>query len=166
MSFNDEARVIAAHHHIPVPALRERLLHELEVLDKGLGLEALVEDKQTELEKQQKELMSVKNEIKEHKGIIEALAEQQVALEAGITETRDEISQEIAKIVPAAKEMLNTFNGELQHGGDEILGTVNNIKDQASDIGKEVDRLIAPSVTVKAGQIIPAQPAAQPQQLD
>ena len=36
--------------------------------------------------------------------------------------------------------MLNTFNGELQHGGDEILGTVNNIKDQAFDIGKEVGR--------------------------
>ena len=27
VTFNDKARVIAAHHHIPVPALRERLLH-------------------------------------------------------------------------------------------------------------------------------------------
>ena len=42
VEFNDKARVIATHHHISVPALRERLLHELEVLDKGLGLEALV----------------------------------------------------------------------------------------------------------------------------
>ncbi|MFC2002248.1 amidohydrolase family protein, partial [Chloroflexota bacterium] len=30
----------------------------------------------------------------------------------------------------------------------------------------EVDRLITPSVTVKAGQVIPAQPAAQPQPMD
>ncbi len=30
----------------------------------------------------------------------------------------------------------------------------------------EVDRLIAPSVTVRAGQVIPAQPAAQPQLID
>lgn len=140
VEFNDKARVIATHHHIPVSALRERLLHELEVLDKGLGLEVLVEDKQAELEKQHKALTLVKNEIKEHKGTIGILAEQQTALEAGITETRDKISQEIAKIVPAAKDMLKTFNSELQHGGDEILGTVNNIKDQTLNIGKEVGR--------------------------
>ena len=30
----------------------------------------------------------------------------------------------------------------------------------------EVDRLIAPSVTVKAGQVIPAQPVAQPEPMD
>ena len=30
----------------------------------------------------------------------------------------------------------------------------------------EVDRLIAPSVTVKAGQVIPAHPEAQPQPID
>jgi len=140
VEFNDKARVIATHHHIPVSVLRERLLHELEILDKGLGLEALVEDKQTELKEQQDALTSTKNEIKKHKGTIGVLAEQQAALEAGITETKDKISQEIAKIVPAAKEMLNAFNGELQSGGDEILGTMQHIKDQTFGIGKEVGR--------------------------
>ena len=140
VAFNDKARVIAAHHHIPVSALRERLLHELEILDKGLGLEALVKAVQAQLKKEQEALTLTKNEIKELKVTIGALTEQKAALEAGIMETTDKISQEIAKIVPAAKEMLNTFNGELQHGGDEILGTVNNIKDQAFDIGKEVGR--------------------------
>jgi predicted nucleic acid-binding Zn-ribbon protein len=140
VEFNDKVLVIATHHHIPVPALRERLLHELEVMDKGLGLETLVKSKQAELEKQQKELTSVKNKIKEHKGTIGTLAEQQAALEAGITVTRDNISQEIAKIVPAAKDMLKTFNGELHRGGDEILGTMQHVKDQTFDIGKEVGR--------------------------
>ena len=123
-----------------MPALRERLLHELEVLDKGLGLEALVKAVQDNLKKQQEALTLTKNEIKELKVTNETLTEQKAALEASITETRDKISQEIAKIVPAAKEMLNTFNSELQRGGDEILGTVNNIKDQTFDIGKEVGR--------------------------
>jgi len=140
VEFNDKARVIATHHHISVPALRERLLHELEVLNIGLGLETLVENKQAELEKQQEALMSVKNEIKGHKGTIRALAEQQAALEAGISVTRDKISQEIAKIVPAANEMLDKFNEQLQSRGDEILGAVNNIKDQTFDIGKDVGR--------------------------
>ena len=140
VEFNDKAQVIATHHHIPASALRERLLHELEILDKGLGLEALVEDKQTELKEEEEVLTSVKNEIKKHKGTIGALAEQQGALEAGITVTRDKISQEIAKIVPAAKDMLKTFNGELQSGGTEILGTMQHIKGLAFDIGKEVGR--------------------------
>ena len=140
VAFNDKARVIAAHHHIPVPALRERLLHELEVLDKGLGLETLVKDTQARLKIEEETLTSAKNEIKGYKDTIGILTEQQAALEAGITVTRDKISQEIAKIIPAAKEMLNTFNGELQHGGDEMLGIVNNIKEQTFDIGKEVGR--------------------------
>ena len=123
-----------------MPILRERLLHELEVLNEGLGLEALVKAVQANLKNQQEALTSVKNEIKEHKGTIGALAEQQAALEAGITVTRDKISQEIAKIVPAAKDMLKTFNGELQRGGDEILGTMQHVKDQTFDIGKEVGR--------------------------
>ena len=78
--------------------------------------------------------------FKEHKGTIGALAEQQAALDAGISVTRDKISQEIAKIVPAANEMLDKFNEQLQSRGDEILGAVNNIKDQTFDIGKEVGK--------------------------
>ncbi|MBA7624384.1 hypothetical protein ES703_31791 [subsurface metagenome] len=140
VEFNDKARVIATHHHIPVSGLRERLLHELEVLDKGLGLETMVEATQTNLKKQQEVLTSGKNEIKKLKTTIGTLTEQKTALETDIMVTRDEISQDIAKIVPAAKEMINTFNGELKSGGNEILGTVNNIKDQAFDVGKEVGR--------------------------
>lgn len=140
VAFNDKARVIAAHHHIPVSDLRERLLHELEVLDKGLGLEALVESTQTELEKRQKDLTSVKNEIKALKGTNVTLTEQKAVLEASVTVTRDKISLEIAKIVPAAKEMLNKFNGELHRGGDEILGAMQHIKDRALETGREVGR--------------------------
>ena len=140
VEFNDKVLVIATHHHIPVPALRERLLHELEALNKGLGLETMVEATQTNLKKQQEALTSGKNEIKELKATIGALTEQKTAMEASFAVTRDKISQEIAKIVPVTKEMLSAFNGELQRGGDEILGTMQHVKDQTFDIGKEVGR--------------------------
>jgi len=140
VEFNDKARVIATHHHIPVPALRERLLHELEVLDKGLGLETMVEATQANMKKQEEAFTSGKNKVKELKETIKVLTEQQVALEGGITVTRDKIGQEIAKIIPITKEMLKTFNGELQRGGDEILGTMQYVKDQTFDIGKEVGK--------------------------
>ena len=140
VEFNDRARAIAARHHIPVSALRERLLHELEVLDKGLGLEALVETTQTELKKQQEALISAKNERKALEVTIGTLSEQKAGLEAGIKATRDEISVETAKIVPAAKEMLSKFTWELQQGDDEILGAVQHIKDQALETGREIGR--------------------------
>ena len=138
VEFNDKARVIAAHHHIPVPALRERLLHELEALDKGLGLETLVEASHAKLKKEEEALTSVRNEIKGLEATIGTLKQQKASLEASITETKGKISLEIEKIVPAANAMLNAFNGELQRRGDEILGTVNHIKEQAYDIGTEV----------------------------
>ena len=48
--------------------------------------------------------------------------------------------EEIDKIVPTAKEMLNKLAGELQQGNDEILGTVQHLKDEALETGKEIGR--------------------------
>ena len=140
VEFNDRARAIAARHHIPVSALRERLLHEIEVLDKGLGLEALVKTTQTELQMKQEALTSAKNKHKALEVTIGTLSEQKAGLEASIKATREKVIEEIGKIVPAAKEMLNKFNGELRRGDDEILGTVQHLKDQALETGREIGR--------------------------
>ena len=88
VEFNDRARVIAVRHHIPVSALRERLLHELEILDKGLGLEAMVEATQTKLNIRQEALTSAKNEIKKLEVAIGSLTEKKANLEADIKSTR------------------------------------------------------------------------------
>lgn len=142
VEFNDRARVIAARHHIPMSALRERLLHELEILDKGLGLEAMVEARQTELNNRQEALTSAKNEIKKLEVAIGSLTEKKANLEADIKSTRDKVIEEIDKIVPTAKEMLYKLAGELQQGNDEILGTVQHLKDEALETGKEIGRYL------------------------
>jgi len=140
VAFNDKLRVIAARHHIKMSPLRERLLHELEVLNKGLGLESLVKAVRATLKKQQEALTSTKNRSEELKETIGTLTEQKAALEASFTVTKEKISLEIEQVIPITFAMLNKFNEQLQRGGDEILGTVTHIKDQAYDIGTEMGR--------------------------
>ena len=51
--FSQRVQSIAQRHHITPAELRDRLLQELETLDQGLGLEALIQSRQQELEKQE-----------------------------------------------------------------------------------------------------------------
>lgn len=140
VEFNDKIRIIAARHHIAVSALRDRLLKEMKVLDKGLTLEAMIKDKRDELKTERKAVTSTKKERKELEASNETLSEQKAALEADIKADRENVSVELANIVLAAKEMFNKFNGELQQGSANILGTVQNLKGEAIEIGKDIGR--------------------------
>ncbi len=138
--FNDRTRAIAARHHIAVAVLSERLLHELESLDKGLGLEVLIESRKAELKKCEQAIVSAK---KEHEGLqatILTLEQQKVALEASIRTTRDKVSDEIAKMIPAAREAVSRLAKELQLGNEGVLDEVRHLKDQALEVGKEIGR--------------------------
>lgn len=138
--FNDRTRAIAAHHHIAVAVLSERLLRELGTLDKGLGLETLVESRKAELKKCEQSIVSAK---KEHEGLqatILTLEQQKAALEATIKTTRDKVSDEIVKIVPVAREAVNRLTKELQLGNEGILDEVKRLKDQTLEVGKEIGR--------------------------
>ena len=138
--FNDSTRVIAARHHIAVSGLRDKLLHELEFLDKGLGLETLIKGKEAELQKHQQAIASAEEEGESLKATIAQLGKQKAAIEASIRATRERVSEEIGMIVPVAKKMVSQFAGELQHGNDEVQKAMQNLKDQALEIGKDVGR--------------------------
>lgn len=48
--------------------------------------------------------------------------------------------EEIARIVPAAKETISQLAKELQLGNDVVPGNVWHLKDQALEVGKEIGR--------------------------
>jgi hypothetical protein len=106
--FNDRVRVIAVRHHIALSALRDRLLHELELLDKSLGLETMVEARQTELKEQQEGLASAKNERKELEVTKGTLTEQNATLEADIKTKRESVSVELANVQHLKDEAMET----------------------------------------------------------
>ena len=138
--FNDRTRAIAARHHIAVTVLSERLLHELESLDKGLGLEVLIDARQIELKKYQQLIASANKEHESLQGTIAALEQQKAALEANIKTASEKVNDEIVKVIPAVREAANRLAKELQLGNEGVLGEVKHLKDQALEIGKEIGR--------------------------
>jgi predicted nucleic acid-binding Zn-ribbon protein len=138
--FNDRLQVIAQRHAIEPDELKSRLLHELETINKGLGLETLIQSRQHELDKVEQAVAGAQKELKTAKAVVGNLTQEKADLEAGIKETRERVSKEIAKLIPVAKETINRLGNELQRGNEEALAEVRQLRDEALEVGKEVGR--------------------------
>ena len=138
--FTQKVRVIAHRHTITPAELRSRLLYELETLDKGLGLEALIQSRHQELNKLQEAITRAQNELETVKAVVGSLKQEKTNLEASIKETRERVSREIAKITPVARDTINKLVEELRHGFNEAAAEVQKLKKEAVEVGKEVGR--------------------------
>jgi len=138
--FNQRVQSVTQRHHIPPAELRDRLLQELEKLDQGLGLEALIRSRQLELEKQERAVALTRQEQESLKAVVASLKQEKAGLEASIKNTREKVSREIAKIVPAASDAINRLVDELRRGHGEALVEVRQLRDEALEVGKEVGR--------------------------
>jgi predicted nucleic acid-binding Zn-ribbon protein len=138
--FNEKLEVIARHHTIEPCELRNRLLHDLEALDKGLTLETLIQSRQQELDKTEQALVTTRSEAETTRVVVDGLKQEKTNLEASIKETREKVSREIAKIIPLAQDTIGKLGEELQHGNDEALAEIRRLRDEAVDVGKEVGR--------------------------
>ncbi|GAJ22038.1 unnamed protein product, partial [marine sediment metagenome] len=104
--FNERLQVVAKRHAIKPGGLEDRLLHELESLDKGLGLEALIQSRQQELDKIEQATTNTKKELETTKAVVASLKQEKTNLEASIKETREQVGREIAKIMPIAQDTI------------------------------------------------------------
>jgi predicted nucleic acid-binding Zn-ribbon protein len=138
--FNKKLQVIAQHHSIKPSELRSRLLHELEILNKGLTLETLIQSRQQELDKVEQAIANGKNEIESTRASVDSLKQEKRNLEDSIKETREKVGREIAKIIPLAQDTIGKLGEELQHGNDEALAEMRRLRDEAADVGREVGR--------------------------
>jgi chromosome segregation ATPase len=138
--FNKKLQAIAQHRSIKPSELRSRLLHELEILNKGLTLETLIQSRQQELDKVEQAIARGKNEIESIRASVDSLKQEKTNLEASIKETREKVSREIARIIPLAQDTIGKLRKELQHGNDEALAEIRRLRDEAVDVGKEVGR--------------------------
>jgi predicted nucleic acid-binding Zn-ribbon protein len=138
--FNEKLQVIAEYHALKPAGLRSRLLHELENLDKGLGLETLVEGRQRELHKATNSLATIQNRIEAARVVIDSLQQEKMNLEATIGETREMVSQEIGMLIPMAQETIDKLGQDLRLGTEEALGEMRRLRDEAMEVGREVGR--------------------------
>ncbi len=138
--FNKKLMVIARRHSIKPDDLRSHLLHELEIMDKGLGLEALLKVRQVELNTVEQAIGERKKEVETTKIVVNRLKQEKTNLDAEITETRKQVSQEIAKIIPIARDTVAQLTQELKTGVTNALAGVGQLRDQSLEVGREVGR--------------------------
>jgi len=138
--FNEKLQEIAQRHAIKPTELRNRLLHELQILDKGLALETLIQNRQKELAKATDSLASVQNEMEASRVVIDSLKQEKMSLEVTIRETRDKVSQEIGMLIPMAEETIDKLGQDLRLGSEEALAEMRRLRDKAIEVGREVGR--------------------------
>ncbi len=138
--FQEKLQAIAQHHAIKSSELRSRLLHELGSLEKGLTFETLIQSRQQEMDRMKQAIARSKSEIEATGAVIDSLKQEKMNLEASIKETRENVSQEIAMIIPIAQEAIDNFGEELRRGNEEALAEIRRLRDQALEVGSEVGR--------------------------
>jgi transposase len=136
--FNQRLQVVAQRHNITSTELRGRLLQELESLDQGLGLETLIQSRQQQLEEQEQAVAKTKQELETTRAVVDSLKQEKANLEASIKETREQVSREIAKIMPVARDTINQLVEELRRGFKEAVAEVRQLREEALEVGKEV----------------------------
>jgi hypothetical protein len=138
VDFNRKLETVAKHHGIKPSMVRERLLAELKHLDKGLGLETIIEGRQQQLKEIDKAIAKSKSEMGNLQVAVANIQQEKTNLEVSIKATRDGVSQEIAKIIPIATGTVKQLLQELQLGHTEVLAEVRQIRDESIEVGKEV----------------------------
>jgi len=136
--FSQKIQVLARRHAIKPAELRDRLLHELGILDKGLSLEALIQSLQQELDKKEQAATVARQDSESLKAVVGSLKQEKTNLEASIKVISEKVSPEIAKIIPVTQDTINRLVEELRRGYDMALSDVHRLKDEAVEVGKEI----------------------------
>jgi predicted nucleic acid-binding Zn-ribbon protein len=137
---NEKLREIGQRHAIKPSELRSRLLHELENLDKGMGLETLVKSRQCELDTATNSLATIQNEIEASGAVVDSLKQEKMNLDVTIRETRQKVSQEIGMLIPVAEETIDKLRQNLRLGAEEALAEMRRLRDEVIELGREVGR--------------------------
>ena len=140
VEFNEKLQVIAERHAIEPTQIKSRLLHEMGNLDKGIGLEALIESRQRELDKAKDSLATIHNEMEASRAAIDSLEQEKMKLEITIRETREKVSQQIGMLIPMAQETIDKLGQDLRLGTDEALAEMRRLRDEAIEVGRELGR--------------------------
>jgi myosin heavy subunit len=138
--FYERLQVVAKRHAIKPDGLRDRLLYDLESLDKGIGLEAIIQSQQLQLEEQKQAIGEAKQESESIRSVIGSLKQEKLGLEASIKNTREKASGEIMKLTPLARDTINRLADEIRRGHNEALKEVRQLRDEAIEVGKEIGR--------------------------
>jgi sugar-specific transcriptional regulator TrmB len=118
--------------------LRERLLSELEQLEKGLGLESEIKKKQEKLAGTSQLLAEAQKELATTKTAVEALHQEEASLQAAIKEAEENVRKELMAILPIASKTVTQLKQQLAGAVHQALIEVLQLREKALEVGKEI----------------------------
>ena len=129
---------VAQRHGIEPETIRERLLHELEQLGEGLGLETLVKTRQQELAKAQQSLAKAQERLAALETATQQIRQEQATLRALLAEQREQIKKETQAIILLGRDTVTQLKKHLGDGVKEAITEMQEVKYQALELGKEL----------------------------
>jgi archaellum component FlaC len=147
--FTQRLAMVAQRHGIEPRALRGRLLHELEELDAGMGLESLVELRQRDLSKTEQAIAKAQQERVALDSVLQQLRQQQASLHAAITEEEAHVRKEMKAIARIARDAVSKLQQDLADAIAQALAEVRRLTGEAFTVGQEMGHYNA---TLEANQ--------------
>jgi len=136
--FAQRIAAVAGKHGMAPGHLRERLVGELEQLDKGLGLDSQIKAKRDELRGVKK---SIQNEMETGDRLRSETAELRqnlAAIHGQIAEGQALLAQELQSHVSELKAAGANIQQALSSTSSEVLVELQKMKDQALEVGREI----------------------------
>jgi hypothetical protein len=99
------------------------------------------------LEEQERAVALAIQERGSLQAVVGSLKQEKASLESSIKDTREKVSREIAKMVPAASDAINRLVEKLRRGHDEALS---QLKEQEAEHRRVVEALRAEQAGIKA----------------
>jgi chromosome segregation ATPase len=129
---------VAQRHGIEPGALRDRLLHELEELDAGMGLESVVKLRQRELSEIEQTIAKAQRERVALDSALQQLRQQQASLHEAIAEEETRVRKEVGAIARIAKETVAKLQQDLGDAMAQALVEVHKLTSEALKLGQEI----------------------------
>jgi predicted nucleic acid-binding Zn-ribbon protein len=136
--FTERLKGVAHRHDIKPKALCSRLLTELEQLDKGLGLEVLVQTRQRALDKIEGAIVKAQEKFAVLSNENQQLEQELSSLKTQIVEERNCLANELRGINAIAQSTIATLREELSNGIQEGIEEVAGLKTKAIELGQEI----------------------------
>jgi hypothetical protein len=138
--FSQRLSGIAQRHGIKRVELRERLLSELEQLEKGLGLESEVKKTQEKLAGTNQSLAEAREKLATVETAVETLCREEASLQAAIKEAEETVRKEIMAILPMASGTVAQLKQQLASAVNQVLAEILELRKKALEAGSEIGR--------------------------
>ncbi|MFC2009517.1 hypothetical protein ACFLT3_01160 [Chloroflexota bacterium] len=136
--FAKKLKIVGDRHGLKPPTIRDRLLLELKHLNKGIGLETLVNQQKQILKDTNKSIDKRKGELESYNEALKGLQQQKQNLESVNGQLEKSVLINMQQILPAAQNMIQQLRKELNSGCKDALSIAHQLREESISVGQEI----------------------------